>query len=63
MPLKKRKKRKEKKHFVSGEMAKIILLKTQWLIKEGMEAQKGVGEVLVPSCAWGRALEVERHRV
>lgn len=44
-------------------MAKIISLKTQWLIKDGMEAQKDVGEVLVPSCAWGRALEVERHRV
>lgn len=44
-------------------MAKIISLKTQWLSKEGMEAGKGVGRVLVPFCAWGRALEVERHAV
>lgn len=28
-----------------------------------MEAGKGVGRVLVPFCAWGRALEVEKHRV
>lgn len=56
-------KRKENNHFVSGETAKLILLKTRGLPRRGWKPERGWVECCVPFCAGGEALEVARHEV